>query len=166
LGYPHEERKHSGFSQNNIHFRWPCLATLGLGRGCRSINRPRIADGSSVIAWNWDPFGQVDVPAGLTNGIAVAAGGNHSLALTSESDVQTWGDNFYGQSQPRANLSNVVQVAAGVDHSLALRFDGSVVTWGWGGMPEDLSNIVLIGAMGTRSLAVQAEGTPINPQQE
>ena len=131
----------------------------GWGAVAAALIAPRIADASSVVAWDWDPFGQVDVPAGLTNAIAVAAGGNHSLALTSEGAVQAWGDNFYGQSQPPANLSNVIQVAAGIDHSLALRSDGTVVTWGWGGTPEGLSNIVSIGAMETRSLAVQADGT-------
>ena len=38
------------------------------------------SDGT-VVAWGYDSAGQVDVPAGLTNVVAISAGGAHSLAL-------------------------------------------------------------------------------------
>ena len=35
--------------------------------------------------------GQSDVPAGLSNVVAVAAGGQHSLALKADGTVVAWG---------------------------------------------------------------------------
>jgi alpha-tubulin suppressor-like RCC1 family protein len=75
---------------------------------------------------------------------AIAAGGEHSLALKSDGTVVAWGDNSSGQlgngtattgSLPVAvsGLSRVgvAAIAAGRDHSLALRSDGTVVAWGY-----------------------------------
>lgn len=120
---------------------------------------PGITLASSVVGWDWNPFGQVDVPADLTNAIAVAAGGNHSLALCGDGTVRAWGDNNHGQSEPPATLSNVVKIAAGIDHNLFLRSDGTVLAWGLAYNPDGLTNIVAIGAMESRSLAVRADGT-------
>ena len=85
---------------------------------------------------------QVD---GLSNVIAIAAGGSFSLALRSDGTVWAFGINSFGQlglaatigldvANPTptqvAGLSNVIAIAAGTDHSLALRSDGTV--WGFG----------------------------------
>jgi len=84
--------------------------------------------------------------SGLSRVKAVAAGGNHSLALTNYSSVWSWGNNFAGQlgnnttisqSKPvqvtdgSAILGNVRQIAAGGSHSLALKYDGTVWAWGY-----------------------------------
>ena len=37
-----------------------------------------------MVAWGDDSAGQTNVPAGLTNVVAVAAGGFHSLALKND----------------------------------------------------------------------------------
>src|SRR5258708_1619242 len=50
---------------------------------------------------------------------AIAAGGNHSLALKSDGTVVGWGYNDYGQSTVPANLTGVIAIAAGDAHSLA-----------------------------------------------
>jgi alpha-tubulin suppressor-like RCC1 family protein len=74
--------------------------------------------------------------------IAIAAGGNHSMALTSEGRVWVWGDNNYGQlgdetktdrSRPVVvrGLEGVVAIAAGQNHCLALLDDGRVFGWGY-----------------------------------
>src|SRR5262245_12118173 len=67
----------------------------------------------------------------------IAAGGNHSLALTSEGKVIAWGANttsyspaYTGQANPPAGLRNVVSIAGGIWHSLALKDNGTVVGWG------------------------------------
>jgi len=73
------------------------------------------------VAWGDNYFGQCNVPASLSNVVAVAAGGQHSLALKQDGTVVAWGTNNYGQCNVPASLSNVVAVAAGWEHSLALK---------------------------------------------
>jgi len=112
---------------------------------------PTIASGGSIVvdrstivkaaAWN----------SGMTtSGVtrrdylitgAIAASGNHSLALKADAGVWSWGSNSYGQlgdstttqrNSPVqvSNLTGVVAIAAGGYHSLALKADGSVWSWG------------------------------------
>jgi alpha-tubulin suppressor-like RCC1 family protein len=80
-----------------------------------------------------------DIPA------AVAAGGNHSLIVTTSGKVFACGDNTYGQlAQPATTSSSgtfvevnfpglstkIVSVAAGADHNLAVDENGGVWVWG------------------------------------
>jgi alpha-tubulin suppressor-like RCC1 family protein len=73
----------------------------------------------------------------------IAAGGNHSLAMTDEGHLYTWGNNENGQlgngklGRSRMELFPVfigddtfVSVATGYAHSFAIKADGSL--WGWG----------------------------------
>ena len=129
----------------------------GLGTGSLTL---RV---SPVVAWGDNGDGQTTVPSGLSNVVAIAAGGYHSLALTAEGRVVAWGDNGCGQTTVPSGLSNVVAIAAGGDHSLALTAEGRVVAWGynWYGqtnVPSGLSNVVAIAAGGCHSLALTAEG--------
>ncbi|MFF5206380.1 RCC1 domain-containing protein [Streptosporangium sp. NPDC000396] len=84
----------------------------------------------------------------LTNVVAIAADGNHSLALLADGTVRAWGSDDEGQLGDGAALadspfpvqvlgtggvgvlSNVRRIAAGGVHSLALLADGTVRTWG------------------------------------
>jgi len=85
----------------------------------------------------------VNLPAG-TKVTAVAAGAEHSLALTSTGAVFAWGWNIYGQlgngstgsSDVPVNVSlpagtKVTAVAVGTLHSLALTSTGAVLAWGY-----------------------------------
>jgi alpha-tubulin suppressor-like RCC1 family protein len=86
----------------------------------------------------------VSAPSTMTGVTAVAAGGAHSLALTSGGALWAWGDNSGGQvgdgtTEPRPvpvlvsmppTMTGVIAIAAGVNHSLALTSDGTV--WAWG----------------------------------
>ena len=72
-------------------------------------------------------YGQTNVPAGLSNVVAIASGGWHNLALKSNGTVVAWGAGQgtntlvdWGQNVVPPGLSNVVQVAAGAVNSLAL----------------------------------------------
>jgi len=83
---------------------------------------------------------------GLTNVIAIAADGNHSLALKKDGTVWAWGNNVNGQlgngtfasggcycvsvASQVPGLTNVVAIAAGGPHSLAI--DSFGVLWSWG----------------------------------
>jgi Tol biopolymer transport system component/alpha-tubulin suppressor-like RCC1 family protein len=126
----------------------------------------RVWTPSSVVAWGDDDAGQTDVPAGLTNAVAVAAGASHSLALKADGTVVAWGDSWYGETEVPSDLTNGVAIAAGDDFSLALRSDGTVVGWGFDDdgeidVPVDLANVVAIAAGDSFSLALKADGTVV-----
>src|SRR5713226_360385 len=115
--------------------------------------------GAPAILW---PYSQPG-----TRFQAIAAGGNHSLALKSDGTVAAWGNNSYGQSTVPANLTGVIAIAAGGEHSLALKSDGTVVGWGAGGtnsgvlydygqslIPAGLTGVIAISAGYNHSLAI------------
>ena len=67
----------------------------------------------------------------LSGVMAIAAGGDHTVALKNDGSVVAWGDNGYGQTTvPVAAQSGVTAIAAGGSHTVALKNDGSVVAWG------------------------------------
>ncbi len=79
--------------------------------------------------------------SGLTGVKAIAAGGQHSLALLSNGTVWAWGANESGQlgngTVVSSNvpvqvkgLTGVKAIAAGAHHSLALLSNGTVMAWG------------------------------------
>ncbi len=84
-----------------------------------------------VVAWGDNAYGECDVPAGLTNATAVAAGWDFSLALRNDGTVLAWGDNSHDETNVPAGLSNVTAIAAGQYHGLALLANGAVTNWGY-----------------------------------
>ena len=122
--------------------------------------------GQILVAWGDNTDGQTDVPAGLANVIALAAGSGHNLALKSDGTVVAWGANGYGQSTLPDGLAEVTGVAAGAWHSLALMRDGSVAAWGNNdvgqtSVPAGLSEVVAIAAGGFHNLALRRDGTVV-----
>ncbi len=112
-----------------------------------------------VYAWGSNLLGQlgngtttdsdvpvpVDAPDGVTFA-AIAAGGDHSLALSSTGVVYAWGANYAGQLGNGTTTPSDVPVqttapdgvtfsaiAAGTGYSLALTTAGQVVAWGENG---------------------------------
>lgn len=111
-----------------------------------------------VYGWGWNIFGELgvgdyynkNVPTIITGALgsktvkAIAAGQNHSLALTTDGKVYSWGQNNYGQLGTSGNdrsypqeinggalgNNNVSAIAAGYYHSLALK-EGKVYSWGY-----------------------------------
>ncbi len=110
-----------------------------------------------VYAWGADLFGQlghggttpadtptlVTLPAGVAV-TAIAAGGDHSLAVTTTGQVYAWGANGNGQVGDGSTVNSstpslvalpggvaITGVAAGTAHSLAVANDGSVYAWGF-----------------------------------
>jgi alpha-tubulin suppressor-like RCC1 family protein len=101
-------------------------------------------------------------PLCLTNAVALAAGGNHSLALIADGTVAAWGFNDQWQAVVPPGLSNVVAISAGCAVSLALKADGRVVAWGYRAatnVPSDLGEVIAISAGGYHGLALKADGT-------
>jgi alpha-tubulin suppressor-like RCC1 family protein len=110
------------------------------------------ADGS-VWAWGSNRNGQLGdgstadspIPIRVTglpsNVVAVAAGGDHSMALTSDGNVWVWGNNQFGElgdgtttRRPSPfqvpGLANVASIAIGYFHAAVVKRDGTVWTWG------------------------------------
>jgi hypothetical protein len=124
-----------------------------------------------VVAWGDNNYGQTNVPDGLSNVVAIAAGDYHSLALTYDGRVVAWGFNTSGQANVPGGLSNLVAIAAGGEHSLALTAEGRVVSWGaneYGQttVPGGLSNVVAIAAGFFHSLALLRQPTVPTPRLE
>jgi hypothetical protein len=120
----------------------------------------------SVVAWGDNIAGQTDVPPGLTNAIALAAGRYHSLALRSDGTVLAWGNGGGVATNVPPGLHNVTAVGAGLYHSLALRSDGTVVAWGdnsYGqtSVPSGLSDVTAIAAGTSHNLALKSDGTVV-----
>jgi len=119
----------------------------------------------TVLAWGYNGNGQLgdgtttnrNEPVSvldasstpLNNIIALAVGGNHSLALKSDGTVIAWGYNGNGQLGDGTNIQRVnpqllrdnngvaitgiVAIAAADRHSLALKSDGTLLAWGYNG---------------------------------
>jgi alpha-tubulin suppressor-like RCC1 family protein len=81
----------------------------------------------------------------LTGVVAIAAGGAHSLALTSDGIAWAWGDGNWGamgdggqagrnRAAPVPGLSGVTALSAGEEHCLALQTSGAATgnVWAWG----------------------------------
>jgi alpha-tubulin suppressor-like RCC1 family protein len=115
--------------------------------------------------------------AGLSDVIALSAGGNHTCALHSAGTVYCWGDNEDGQlgtgvvggDQPSpqlvSGLTDVVAIRAGGSHTCALQQGGSVQCWGsnedgqLGFAGADSSDRVLVPMGGATVLAIAAGGS-------
>jgi hypothetical protein len=111
------------------------------------------ADGT-VAVWGDNSYGQTNVPAGLSNVVAIAAGGYQCLVLKADGTALSWG---YLSTVP-AGLSNVVAIAAGDYANLLLLDDGTVAAVGTS-VPTGLSNVTAVAAGGLFNLVLQADGT-------
>jgi len=125
------------------------------------------AQTSYVEAWGYNDFGQCNVPAGLTDVLAVAAGDDFSLALKSDHTVVAWGNNDIGQCNVPVGLTNVLAISASQQRfALALKADGTVVGWGNSfqgqlNIPAGLSGVQAIAAGEAHSLALKNDGTVV-----
>ncbi|KAF0170930.1 MAG: Uncharacterized protein FD161_4449 [Limisphaerales bacterium] len=119
----------------------------------------------TVWAWGFNGYGSVgdgttvfSVPSPvrvlrLTNVVALAGGGHHTLAVHADGTLSAWGYNAYKQlgnsavgliegvsytnaPVPVQGISNVVLVAGGSFHSLAIKADGTLWSWGLNGFGQ------------------------------
>lgn len=116
-----------------------CARTMSGGVKCWGSNVDgQLGDGSTILAQSTP----VDV-TGLTGGVmALAAGRNHTCALTGVGGVRCWGRNSDGQlgdgtTTARATPVNVsglttgvIAIGAGEGHTCALTTAGAVRCWG------------------------------------
>jgi hypothetical protein len=96
--------------------------------------------------------------------VAIAAGGQHSLALKSDGSIVGWGRDRYGQATP-PDGNDYVAIAAGWWYSLALKSDGSIVGWGHDGYgvasPPAGNDYVAIATGVVHSLALRTVAPPM-----
>jgi alpha-tubulin suppressor-like RCC1 family protein len=165
--------------------RWPSVTKLAgatniiaiISTGMyRSWHILALKNDGSVSEWGLNG----NLPAGLSNVIAIAAGATHSLALKQNGTVFGWGDNLWGEATGNTFsrissglvtiggqvLTDIVAVAANASsslppngHSLALKKDGTVITWGYSpdhtlDVPVGLSNVIAIAAGDNFCLAI------------
>ncbi len=122
---------------------------------------------TQVRVWGSNSDGQLGVPAGLTDVVAISPGRNHTLALRRDGSVVAWGSNSSSKTTVPAGLTNVVAIAAGEEHSVALKSDGTVVAWGVNSssgitqVPVGLTNVVAISTAGGYSVALKTDGTAV-----
>jgi alpha-tubulin suppressor-like RCC1 family protein len=140
----------------------PVAVSLPLGTTVTAIasgyyHSMAVTSTGQVLAWGENAFGAlgngattnsstpvaVSLAAGTTV-TAIAAGGRHSLAVTSTGQVLAWGRNDFGQlgngtttqsSTPvavtLASRTAVTAIAGGSNHSLALTSTGQALAWGY-----------------------------------
>jgi len=147
---------HSDYIEVNLTGTDPLDADTD-GDGLNDLELP------AVVAWGSNEDGRTTVPTHVTNAVAVAGGGAHSLALLADGSVAAWGWNHYGQTTVPAQVTNAVAVAGGGFHSLALLADGSVAAWGRNSfdqttVPAHVTNAVAVAGGRYHSLALLADG--------
>jgi hypothetical protein len=139
-----------------------------------SDNFLALKNDGAIVSWGNNARGQTNLPAGLSNVVALSTGRYHSLAALRDGTVVAWGENAFGASDVPSGLTNVVAVAAGgginyaeASFSMALEADGTVVVWGQISSPgvsntvPGLTKVVGITAGNSHALALRSDGTVI-----
>ena len=136
---------------------------------------------TSVQVWSLSArYAPMNVPPGLTNAVAIAAGSHQVLVLKGDGTVAAWSGAVPFVHEPAVTniptgLNDVTAIAAGsynnLDSSMALRADGSVVVWtevSYGPfwvtnlpVPATATNVVAIADGGDHYLALRYDGTVV-----
>jgi alpha-tubulin suppressor-like RCC1 family protein/subtilisin-like proprotein convertase family protein len=142
------------------HYRLVVSNALGVAHGS-----DQLFGVGTPVAWGADSYTESDVPAGLTNMTAIAAGTGFSDALGTDGTVRVWGTNTaFGQIQPPAGLNNVAGISIGTYDTLALINDGTVAAWGTALtnlMPAGLSNVVMVSSGDDHGMVLKSDGTVV-----
>ena len=95
-------------------------------------------DGTVVVWGNY--WSTTNVPATLSNVVAIASGYYHMLALKADGTVVTWGSNSEGQTNMPPSLTNMIAISANGYYCLGLMGDGPPVVRALLGNPTKDTN--------------------------
>ncbi|MGD0089785.1 MAG: putative Ig domain-containing protein, partial [Planctomycetota bacterium] len=143
-------------------------ATNTTGTGTATLTITIVKTSPGGIAWGDDTDYQTDDPGDLGPLLAVAAGGQHTVALKGDGTVAAWGSDDQGQCEVPTNPDGVTvtAVAAGYWHTAALLSDGTVEAWGHNtytqcDVPPALSGVAAIAAGGWHTVALTSNGNVV-----
>jgi alpha-tubulin suppressor-like RCC1 family protein len=115
----------------------------------------------TVVAWGAAPMPYLTPPAGLTNVIGIASGGNHGVALRSDGSVAAWGMPGDAIAVP-PDLTNATLIAAAGQWNLAQTSDGRLVAWGATPVdPEDFSSLAVPAGLKDLTAITLSQGSAI-----
>jgi trimeric autotransporter adhesin len=144
-----------GWGQTTVPESWTNIIAIDCAKDRYGDNLALTSNGTVLAS---GPYANSSL--GLSNIVAIAAGGTHCLALNRDGTVIEWStrDN---KPQVVAGVSNIVAIAAtgGASSGTALKNDGTVVTWGFNpyhrmDVPIGLSNVVNISGGADYCLAI------------
>jgi hypothetical protein len=119
-----------------------------------------IDNDGKVFGWGRNDDAQCNPPAGLTDVIDIAAGGNdasnYSIAVKGDGTVVGW-----GAGPPiTSEMKNIISISTYDYSTLALKDDGKVISVHYV-IPSGLSNVVAVAAGGSFGLALKSDGAVI-----
>ncbi|MCM2274391.1 MAG: immunoglobulin domain-containing protein [Candidatus Didemnitutus sp.] len=137
---------------------------IAVALGGNSGQRLTLREDGTVASINLNSLASPRPPDGLSDVVAIAAGGRHSVALKEDGTLVSWGEGAASVVGVPAGLNDIQAIAAGEAHTLALRVDGTVVAWGDNSagqrsVPANLNNVVGIAAGPYHSIARRADGS-------
>ena len=88
-----------------------------------------------MTAWGSVPD---DVPAGLSNVIAISSAFRHILALKNDGTIVGWGSGSGGATISPWSLTGISAIASGADHVVGLTKSGNLIAWGYEGASPTL----------------------------
>lgn len=139
----------------------PALASISASAGYT------LALASNGTLWAWgapSPLSLTNVPATITNAVAVAAGGT-AYALDSSGLPVGWPVN---PARP-PDATNLVSIASGLSHGAGLRADGKLFAWGtdtYGQVSgtRGVSNLLAVAAGDLTTLGLSGDPKILSPQ--
>ena len=115
-----------------------------------------------IVAWGDNSTGQTNVPGGLPDVKAIAAGSRDSVALLANGHPVSWGQGDGGITNVPPDLFDAAAVAAGSSWQIALKTNGTLVGWSAYGTDlhlAGLSNVTAIAAGWSHWLALKSNGS-------
>jgi alpha-tubulin suppressor-like RCC1 family protein len=153
-----------GWVTRSLSYWLPLAVVLGSLWSGGSVQ----AQSSRILAWGVGVEGQTNVPSGLTNVVAVAAGRSHNLVLNENGRVVGWGDNFSGQTNMLGPATGIIAIVSKAERNLALQGGGTLIASGtvWDGnssvpatIPLELGEVIGVAAGLGHTLVLRSDGT-------